>query len=188
MPRARSNETKDRIRAAAMELFRSRGVQQTSMREIAERVGITKPALYYHFASREDLLRGLVEPMVDDYEAAVAHDEAADSVDPRALLARYFDVSMRHREVNGVVFRDAAVLTELGLGARVIDWRRRITVLLVGAEAGLAELARATVALGGLGDCVVMFGDRPVAELRSAALDAAYAALGLDEGDRTAAG
>ncbi|MFJ9552618.1 hypothetical protein ACIRPH_02300 [Nocardiopsis sp. NPDC101807] len=105
---------------------------------------------------------------------------------PRALLARYFDVSMRHREVNGVVFRDAAVLTELGLGARVLDWRRRITVLLVGADAGLAELARATVALGGLGDCVVMFGDRPAAELRSAALDAAYAALGLDDVDRAA--
>ncbi|MGQ4268246.1 TetR/AcrR family transcriptional regulator [Nocardiopsis changdeensis] len=183
MPRARSTQTKDRIRAASLELFRERGVQQTSMRDIADRVGITKPALYYHFASREDLLRSLVRPMLDDYEAAVAADEAAGgAVDPRVLLARYFDVSMRHREVNRVVFRDAATLAELDLGGRVLDWRRRITAMLAGPGAELAELARVTLVLGGLGDCVVLLGDRPAAELRAAALAAAYTALGLPPG------
>jgi len=44
-------------------LFSERGVQQTSLRDIAERLGITKPALYYHFESRDALLENIVQPM-----------------------------------------------------------------------------------------------------------------------------
>ncbi|GAA3163413.1 TetR/AcrR family transcriptional regulator [Planomonospora alba] len=163
----------------ALELFRAQGVQQTSMREIAERLGITKPALYYHFASREDLLLSLVQPLVEDGEAALAEEEAAGSVDPRLLLTRYFDLCMRHRDVIAVVLRDAATLLQLDLAARVLDWRRRITLLLAGPEATLPELARVTLVLGGMGDCIALLGDRPDGELRPAVLDAACTALGL---------
>jgi AcrR family transcriptional regulator len=41
----------------ARELFAQRGVQRTSLQDIADRLGITKPALYYHFSSREELGR-----------------------------------------------------------------------------------------------------------------------------------
>ncbi|MEU4838288.1 hypothetical protein [Nocardia testacea] len=44
-------------------------------------------------------------------------------------------------------------------------------------DAGLGDRARAIVALGGLGDCLVLLADTPVEELRVAALDAACAAL-----------
>ena len=45
---------------------RSRATRRTSLREIAERLGVTKAALYYHFKSKEEhrpqLHRGLLRP------------------------------------------------------------------------------------------------------------------------------
>ena len=43
----------------ALDLFTEKGYDKTSLREIAEPLGITKAALYYHFASKEDILMAL---------------------------------------------------------------------------------------------------------------------------------
>ncbi|WP_432832638.1 TetR/AcrR family transcriptional regulator [Dactylosporangium sp. CA-092794] len=178
MPRPRTSETAGRIRAAALEVIAERGVQQASLREIAERVGITKPALYYHFASREDLLRGLVQPFVDDVEDLLARLEASPPDDPREVLGTYFDVAYRHRDIIRAVMLDPGVLAELNLAAAVDGWRRRLTTLLFGPAPTLSQLTRAAVAIGGLGDCTVMFTDASAAELRAATLAAALGALG----------
>lgn len=162
-----------------MELIAEKGVQQASLREIAERVGITKPALYYHFASREDLLRGLVQPLIDDVERLLSTIEAAPEIEPRRLLGEYFDVTYHHRAITRMVMQDPSILAHLNLAAAVDGWRRRMTTLLYGPSPTLAQQVRATVAIGGLGDCTVMHADAPEAELRRATLDAAHSALGL---------
>jgi Transcriptional regulator len=56
------NDTRDRILAAALDLFIEQGYDKTSLREVAEQVGVTKAALYYHFASKEEIFRTLMEP------------------------------------------------------------------------------------------------------------------------------
>ncbi|WP_432981795.1 TetR/AcrR family transcriptional regulator [Dactylosporangium sp. CA-233914] len=178
MPRPRTSETAERIRAAALELIAQKGVQQASLREIAERVGITKPALYYHFASREELLRGLVQPLVDDVEELLVGLEAGGERDPRKLLGAYFDVTYRHRAITAMVMQDPSVLAHLNLAVEVDGWRRRLTSLLYGPNPTLAEQTRAAVAVGGMGDCTIMFTDAPQDELRAATLDASCAALG----------
>jgi len=48
--------TRERILDVALELFSERGYDKTSLREIADRLGITKAALYYHFDRKEDIL------------------------------------------------------------------------------------------------------------------------------------
>ncbi|GAA3298054.1 TetR/AcrR family transcriptional regulator [Dactylosporangium vinaceum] len=179
MPRPRTSETADRIRAAAMALIAEKGVAQASLREIAERVGITKPALYYHFASREELLRGLVQPLVDDMEELLAAAEAAHEEDPQRLLADYFDVTYRHRAITSMVMTDPSVLAHLNLAAAVDGWRRRLTALMYGPEPTLAQRVRATVAIGGLGDCTILDLDAAPTEVRRATLEAAYATLGF---------
>jgi AcrR family transcriptional regulator len=57
------NDTRDRILQTALDLFIEQGYETTSLREIAERVGVTKAALYYHFASKEEIFRTLMEPI-----------------------------------------------------------------------------------------------------------------------------
>jgi AcrR family transcriptional regulator len=54
--------TRERILAVANELFIDQGYEGTSLREIADRLGITKAALYYHFRSKDEILRVLLEP------------------------------------------------------------------------------------------------------------------------------
>jgi AcrR family transcriptional regulator len=59
------SETRQRIQDVAREIFAEKGVQRTSLQDIAGRLGITKPALYYHFRSREDLVRSILQPMIE---------------------------------------------------------------------------------------------------------------------------
>ncbi|MEU4197853.1 helix-turn-helix domain-containing protein [Kribbella sp. NPDC026611] len=178
MPRQRTGDTRARIQQAALELFGVRGVKETSLRDIAERLGVTKPALYYHFASREDLLNSLVQPMIEDFEAYAAAQEAAAPLDPRELLGSYFDLAYKHRRLIQLMIRDLAVLTELKLAGRFMEWRGRVTVLLIGHQPSIDERIRGMVSLGGLSDCAVMFDDVPEAELRELAVAAAYDSLG----------
>jgi AcrR family transcriptional regulator len=51
--------TRERILDIALELFTEQGYDKTSLRDIAERLGTTKAALYYHFARKEDILMEL---------------------------------------------------------------------------------------------------------------------------------
>src|SRR6201747_3109732 len=48
--------TRERILDVALELFNEQGYDKTSLREISERLGVTKAALYYHFERKEDIL------------------------------------------------------------------------------------------------------------------------------------
>ncbi len=58
-PEPTAPTTRDRILDVALELFTTQGFDGTSLREIAERLDITKAALYYHFESKEDILLAL---------------------------------------------------------------------------------------------------------------------------------
>lgn len=53
---ARSNSAKERILEAALELFADKGYDATGVQEIVVRAGVTKGALYHHFAAKEDIL------------------------------------------------------------------------------------------------------------------------------------
>ncbi len=177
----RPSETKQRILDTARELFASKGVPKTSLQEIADRLGITKPALYYHFSSREELIRTIMQPLIDDGDAFVREQEERASVRPRALLEGYFDFNIRHRADIMLVLTELTTLAELGLVERVLTWRERLTMLLYGPEPALADAVRAVIALGGLQDCTVQFPHVPVDELREVAVAGALATLGVED-------
>jgi AcrR family transcriptional regulator len=173
---AKPSDTRARILSAARDLFLERGVQQTSLRDIAEYLGLTKPALYYHFDSREALLASLVQPLIDDCEAFVLQRAGSGPVDARTLLSDYFDLLHRHRLLLTLLVRDLSTLGALDLG-RLLAWRQRITVLLLGTRAPLVERVRATVAIGGLSDCIVELPEEPPEKVKAYAVEAACAAL-----------
>lgn len=55
--------TRERVLDVALDLFVEQGYDKASLREIAEQVGFTKAALYYHFASKTDILMALHDRM-----------------------------------------------------------------------------------------------------------------------------
>jgi AcrR family transcriptional regulator len=174
MPRL-NVDTREEVKAVALELFSTRGFEQTSLREIAEQLGITKAALYYHFASKRDLLSALITPMIDDLRSFVTEAETRAAEEPRAALEGFFDMCVRHRRVLAGLLRDVQVLAEMDLVATMIQWRTQLDVLLTGPEP--ADRVRAVVALGGLQDCVILFAGDDVAAIREQAIDAALRAL-----------
>ena len=68
-------DTKERILETALELFAQSGYLGTSMNDIAGRLGITKAALYKHYASKQEILDRIVERMNRlDYERAAKYE------------------------------------------------------------------------------------------------------------------
>ncbi|HET6501503.1 MAG TPA: TetR/AcrR family transcriptional regulator [Amycolatopsis sp.] len=59
----RRSDTRERIQRVALDLFAEQGYQKTSLREIAEKLDVTKAALYYHFKTKEDIISSLVEDL-----------------------------------------------------------------------------------------------------------------------------
>ena len=55
VPRAGRGGGRDRIVAAGLQLFGTRGFSDVSMQEVAKTAGVTKAALYYHFTDKVDL-------------------------------------------------------------------------------------------------------------------------------------
>jgi AcrR family transcriptional regulator len=80
----RRGDTRERIQQVALELFAERGYDQTSLREVAARLGITRPALYYHFKTKDDILVSVV----DDLNASIGELLAWAADRPRGTEAR----------------------------------------------------------------------------------------------------
>jgi len=80
------------ILAAAMELFSRKGYAATSMRDIADAVGLQPGSLYAHIRSKEDLLVGIIEQV---REAFLQNGESAlaDTSEPAADRLRRFIAS-----------------------------------------------------------------------------------------------
>lgn len=73
-PRARYREqTSAEIKAVALQQLARGGAPAVAMSRIAKEVGLSSPALYRYFASRDDLLHDLVRDAYDDIAAAVRH-------------------------------------------------------------------------------------------------------------------
>lgn len=90
--------TRERIPVVALALFAEQGYEATSMRQIAEQLDITKAALYYHFASKEDIVRAVVQSTMDQI-AGLVEWAKAQAVTPalrREVLDRWADILQAH--------------------------------------------------------------------------------------------
>lgn len=93
---------RDRIYRSAARLYALHGYDGTSIREIAEAAGVTKPLVHYHFESKERLFSSLLVESLDRCQceaAAIAgrDDAAADRL--RDLLRALADAARRAPEV-----------------------------------------------------------------------------------------
>jgi AcrR family transcriptional regulator len=173
----RKADTRDEIRNVAMELFATHGVDQTSLRQIAERLDITKAALYYHFPSKDELIAELATPMIDDLGEFLDDAREAGPDDARRLLERYLDMVYRHRQLLQGVLRDPAALARMNVLTTLLHRRTEVDRALVGSDEP-ADRVRAIIAFGGLQDCVVLMADEPLESYRAAAVESALRALG----------
>jgi len=91
-------DTRTRIQEIALELFTEQGYEATSLREIAERLGVTKAALYYHFKTKDDIIASVVEDRLARVEELIswAAEQPRSVETRREFLRRYADVLYDH--------------------------------------------------------------------------------------------
>jgi len=153
-------DTRERIQSVALELFAEQGYEKTSLREIAERLGVTKAALYYHFKSKEDIVRSFTEDYVHELDALIAwgRDQPL-TADTRALLlARYSHIVSHRIEVMRFLEHNQAaidhLMTEHGGQDRKKLFREQFLTLrnlLTPPDAPLRDRVRATMAIASVG-------------------------------------
>jgi TetR/AcrR family transcriptional regulator, cholesterol catabolism regulator len=116
----------DQILITAAEVIHAKGFHATSMDDIAKAVGITKPGLYYHLKSKEELLFKIMMFTLDGYERRVVAP-ARDIIDPEARLRFMITNHVLSIAENGqvltIITEEMAGLTATNL--RLIKERKR---------------------------------------------------------------
>jgi AcrR family transcriptional regulator len=64
-------DTRSKIQDVALRLFIENGYEATSLREIAEEVGVTKAALYYHFKTKDEIVTSLIDDRIGRLERLI---------------------------------------------------------------------------------------------------------------------
>lgn len=114
----RGEETRERLLAAAIQLFGSQGFESTSMKELAAAAGVRAPAIYNHFESKERILAAATIWAMEDFHAQVVGTDnpEADACDRLAnLVCRHVTYQLEHVQLarsNDLVM-DADALQQL---------------------------------------------------------------------------
>lgn len=90
-------EKRNAVLSAAADLFNQQGYHATSLDEIAARLQVTKPTLYYYFKSKDDILLGCVRKGLDRMILGIEQTRVAggDSLEQlRACMQIYADIVM----------------------------------------------------------------------------------------------
>jgi TetR/AcrR family transcriptional regulator, cholesterol catabolism regulator len=102
-------EQRQRVLGGAAEIIGRQGYRATTMSQIAESVGLTKPTLYHYFHNKEELLVRLYEDVMNE-SLANAHRIATDIPDPlealRALIVYRVRYTCEKQALHKVFFEE----------------------------------------------------------------------------------
>jgi AcrR family transcriptional regulator len=174
----RRSDTREQIRQVALELFAEQGYEKTSLREIAERLGVTKAALYYHFKTKEDIVTSLFEDFHAEVDTMMdwAREQPPTPETRRDFIRRYAEIIrgpggalMRFMQENGPAVRD------LKAGDDMRERFQSFAEILVDKQASLPDQIRARLSIFSLHMSVFVTRDMDVKEedLQAAALEVA---------------
>jgi len=163
MPASRSN---DRILQKALELFSDRGYDASSVREICEAAGVTKPTLYHFYGSKEGVYRAIVEGALERFRSDMLRALAGEG-SLRECLSRmaraYVDAAVREPDLARFLMalihnppRSAPVTDFVGFYHGILDGLARVIDAAVarGEVASGSTEIRLLVFMGALGEAM----------------------------------
>jgi AcrR family transcriptional regulator len=170
------NDTRQEILDVATELFIEQGYEKTSLREISERIGVTKAALYYHFPSKQQILEVLVTPAFGMLSGVVERWKAArgDLVAWEQSIVEVVDWMLEHQQLFVLIDRTIDVIQAMEIDDVTMDAHREFhrSVDELMADATMPITARLRM-VGSLGAVTAMFtfggrapDDTPVDQVR----------------------
>jgi AcrR family transcriptional regulator len=158
--------TRSQILDVARRLFAKRGFQNTSIREIAEQLGLTKTAVLYHFPAKADIVAALAEPFLRDLAAVLERAGTRWEV-----LEGLLDVYLEHRQLlSSNVIHDLTMLPNQAVTRRFVRLMFDANRVVAGPDPSLREKVRAAQAVAMLSDPVIAHADEPTKPLRTEVL------------------
>lgn len=116
------------VRDAAIELFSRKGFSGTSMRELCDAAGITKPALYHYFPTKDGLFQYIVREALDGYREGMIRALAIEgTAEQRMVEVVWNDFKFTRQEsqllqlLYRVVFAPEPVVEPQGVVASVME-------------------------------------------------------------------
>jgi AcrR family transcriptional regulator len=102
---------RERVLDAALSLFAEHGVHGTSLKMIADRVGVSKAAVYYQFQSKEDIVMEVMRPTLEDIGRVIRIADALDSWEAQRAVAisGFLEMVVRHRQLAVMINGDPAI-------------------------------------------------------------------------------
>jgi AcrR family transcriptional regulator len=110
-PTAPRGLARGRVLDAAVALFAEHGVHGTSLQMIADRVGVSKAAVYYQFHSKEDIALEVLRPSIEDIARVIRiADALPDPRQQRAVaVSGLVEMIVRHRQLAVMFYGDPAI-------------------------------------------------------------------------------
>ncbi|MER6786247.1 TetR/AcrR family transcriptional regulator [Streptomyces sp. NPDC000658] len=145
----RRGNTRQRIQDVALELFAEQGYEKTSLREIAERLDVTKAALYYHFKTKEEIIVGiftdLTKPIEDLIEWGRGQPHTLET--KHELVRRYSQALSEAAPLFRFMQENQATVRELQIGDSFKDRMRGLRDIIMDPEAPLTDQVRCVSAI-----------------------------------------
>lgn len=140
---ARRTDTRERILTTAAGLFSEKGFNATSIRDIADALGVTKAALYYHFASKDEILRAIVEQPITAVRGVLAEPRNLTTAVARRGLVADVIASMADCTPESVaVFKDPQIQAMVGAEVSASGITNVLALTLAAGLSGVEDPAK----------------------------------------------
>jgi AcrR family transcriptional regulator len=147
---SRRTDTRARILSVGLRLFAEQGYANTSLREIAEELGVTKAALYFHYKTKEEIVTGILRGYIDDID-----DLLAETPGGPATLAEREQTVRRFAELQAswggnltkMIRQNFTEISILPVGTEIRESHRRMIEFLAGPDPSVLDQTRAVTAL-----------------------------------------
>ena len=163
-----AERTRQQILETAQRLFTDLGYDATSLQMIADEMGLTKAAVYYHFRAKSDILHAAMRPGIQRLEALL--DEAAGIRGRRAriehLVTGFVDFLVQHRHYAVMASTDPAAKRNKLDGEKITLAQRALTVFFGENPTGAERLAFGVLFF--IPECLPDLADLTDEELREA--------------------
>ncbi|MGA5534448.1 TetR/AcrR family transcriptional regulator [Mycolicibacterium nivoides] len=179
---AGAGATRERLVEAAVRLITRHGFAGTSLQMIADELGFTKAAIYYHFRTREQLLSAVVEPFLTQIQTVIEEAEGQRSAAGRAdqMVRGYAELAVHNRALVSVLASDPSVNEALRNRPEWDGVISRQMALLTDVDPGPAGTVKAAMVFSGIaGGAGVAGEDTSDEDLSRYLIDAARRTLGL---------
>ncbi|MFF5477428.1 TetR/AcrR family transcriptional regulator [Streptomyces sp. NPDC012935] len=145
----RRGNTRQRIQDVALELFAEQGYEKTSLREIAERLEVTKAALYYHFKTKEEIIVSLFEDLTKPIEDLIewGRQQPHTLETKQEIVRRYSQVLTDASPLFRFMQENQATVRDLSIGEMFKNRMLGMRDIVIDPDADLVDQVRCISAL-----------------------------------------